>query len=178
MEEVLHLMNALFCQVYNLVFFIYDEIAGLGDLLTHNGCHLGHFAAGLASLQLSCEDIADLIKLGGFAALTGNDQRGTGFINQDRVHLVDDGVMKFSLYQLLFIDHHIVTKVVETVLVVGYISDITGILGTALVIVHGVQDTAAGQSQEAVNLSHLLGITVCQVIVDGDDMDSFSLQGV
>ena len=146
MEEVLNLMNALFRQVYDFVFFIDDEVAGLGDLLTHDGSHLGHFAAGLSSLQLSCEDIADLIKLGGFAALAGNDQRGTGFVDENGVHLVDDGVVKLSLYQLLFVDHHVVTKVVETVLVVGYISDIAGILGAALVVIHGVQDTAAGQA--------------------------------
>ena len=79
-------------------------------------------------------------------ALAGNDQRGTGFVDENGVHLVDDGVVKLSLYQLLFVDHHVVTKVVETVLVVGYISDIAGILGAALVVIHGVQDTAAGQA--------------------------------
>ena len=49
MEECLHLLNTLFCQVYDFLFLIYDEIAGLGDLLAHDGVELVKLAGFLTA---------------------------------------------------------------------------------------------------------------------------------
>ena len=113
-EEFFHFFHTLFGQVYDLIFLINDKITCLCDLLAHDGSHLGHFSAGFTALQLFCQDIAGLIQLGGFAALTGDDQRCSGFIDQDRVHLIDDGIMQSPLHQLFFIDDHIITQIVKT----------------------------------------------------------------
>src|SRR5699024_11774643 len=112
------------------------------------------------------------------STLSGNDQRGTGLVDKYRVYLIDDGIVQISLYQLFFIDYHIVTKVIESQLIIGYISDIAGILGSSLVILHRVQHHAYSKSQKLMNLSHPLSVTVCQVIVDGYNVYTLSFQCV
>ena len=49
MEECLHLLYALLCQVYDFLFLIYDEIAGLRDLLAHDGVELIELAGFLTA---------------------------------------------------------------------------------------------------------------------------------
>ena len=177
-KEFLNLLDTLLGKVDDLVLLIYDEVTGLDNLLTHDGCHLGHFMAGLTTLQLLCKDIAHFIKLGGLAALSGNDQRCTCFIDQDRVDLIDDTVVKISLNKLFFIDNHVVTKIIKSKFVVCYVCDITSVCCTALFRLHVVKYHAYGQAKELVNLTHPLGISFCQVVVDGYDVDTFSLKGI
>ena len=137
-EELLYLLHSFFCQVYYFIFFIDDKITGLDNFLAHDRCHLGHLTAGFSTFQLSCQNIADFIQFGGLSALSGNDQRSTRLIDQYGVDLIDDRIMQLSLYQLFFINNHVVTQIVETILVVGYICDVTCILFPSLVILHGV----------------------------------------
>ena len=92
-KKLLNLFHTLFGEVYNLVLFIDNKVSGLDNLLTHNSGHLCHFPTGFSTLQLLCQNIADFIKLRGFAALSGNNKRCTGFVNQYRVHLIDDGIV-------------------------------------------------------------------------------------
>ena len=49
MEECLDLLYALLCQVYDFLFLIYDEIAGLCDLLAHDGVELVKLAGFLTA---------------------------------------------------------------------------------------------------------------------------------
>ena len=49
MEECLDLLNTLFCQVYDFLFLIYDEITGLRDLLAHDGVELVKLAGFLTA---------------------------------------------------------------------------------------------------------------------------------
>ena len=49
MEECLDLLHTLFCQVYDFLFLIYDEITGLGDLLAHDGVELVKLAGFLTA---------------------------------------------------------------------------------------------------------------------------------
>ena len=161
MEELLHLLHTVLGQVDRLFLFIDNVISGLFDLLSHDGIHLGKFAAGLAPLQLSCQDIAGFIELCRLAALSGNDQRRPCLVDQNRVHLVDDRVMEPPLHQLLLVDDHIVAEIIKSQFIVGHIGDITVILLTALVIVHAVEHDAHRQSQEFMYLAHPLRVTLC-----------------
>ena len=177
-KEFLNLLDTLLGKVDDLIFLIYNEVTGLDNLLTHDGCHLGHLMAGLTTLQLLCKDIAHLIKLGGLAALSGNDQRCTCLIDQDRVDLIDDTVVKISLNKLFFIDDHIVTKIIKSKFVVCYVCDVTSVCRTTLFRLHVVKYHAYSQAKELVNLTHPLSISFCQVVVDGYDVDTFSLKGI
>ena len=178
MEILLHPLYAVGSQVYNLILFIDDEIPRLRDLLAHDGIHLGKLSAGLAPLHGFRQDIADLIELRGLAALAGNDKRRPCFIDENRVHLVNDRVMESALHQLLLVNHHVVAQIVKAQLIVRHIGDITGIGRPSLVIRIPIQDHAYRQPQSLVNLAHPLRVTVRQVVVHRHDMDALSFQGV
>ena len=107
-EEILHFLDSVLCQVDRFFLLIDNEIAGLFDFLTQNSVHLGKLAACLASLHLSCQNIACFIELRGLAALSGNNQRSPRLVNQNGVDLIDNGIFEPSLYELLFIDDHVV----------------------------------------------------------------------
>ena len=138
MEEFLHLLHAVLCQVDCLFLLIYNEISCLLDILSHDGIHLGELSARLASLKLAGQDITRLVKLRGLPALPGNDKRCSCLVNQHGVNLVNDGKMKPSLYELLLVYDHVVTEIVKSQFVVRHIGDIAVIRGAALLVVHTV----------------------------------------
>ena len=64
----------------------------------------------------------------GVNASSGNDERCSGFIDEDRVDLVDDGIVELSLCELLLVRDHVVAQVVETELIVGAVCDVGHVL--------------------------------------------------
>ena len=56
-EEFLNFLYTIFCERNILLFLIDNIISGLNDLFTHNGCHLGHLAAGFTLLHLTGQNI-------------------------------------------------------------------------------------------------------------------------
>ena len=143
MEEFLYAFHAFRRQRYVLVFFVQDEITGFFLFLClvtehgiHHGIQLVNHLFVLTALHLLGQHVTDLIKFGRLPALTGNDQRGTCFIDQYGVDLIDDGIMQTAQYQLLFIDDHVVTKIVKTKLIIRNIGNIAIICGTAFIRLH------------------------------------------
>ena len=63
-EESLNLGNTLRCKVYDLIFFIDNEITSLFSLNAHDGIHLGQVFHILTTSHLLGKNIASLIKLG------------------------------------------------------------------------------------------------------------------
>ena len=177
-KKLLYFLYTLLCQVNDFILFIDNEISGFRDLLAHDGGHLRHLAASFAPFQLACQDIADLIEFCGFPALAGNDQRRSRLVDQYGVHLVDDGVVQISLYQLFFVDHHVITKIIKSQLIVGHVGNVAGIGRPALVAFHGIEHNAHGQSQKFMNLSHPLSITVSQIIIDRHNVDALAFQRI
>ena len=118
------------------------------------------------------------VKVGGFVALAGDDQRRPGFIDEDGVHLVHHGEVEGPLDHVLLEDAHIVPQVVEAHLVVGAVGHIGGIGRPALLLIQIVDDDAAGKAHEAVNIAHHLALVFGQIIVDGDDMHALARQPV
>ena len=96
---------------------------------------------------------------------SGNDQRRTRLVDQDRVHLVHDRVVVPALHAVLDLELHVVAQVVEAEFVVGSVGDVGGVCGPALVVVQIVHDHAHRQPQELVNLAHPLGVALGQVVV-------------
>ena len=84
--------------------------------------------------------------------------------------------MKASLYQLFFINYHVVTQIIKSQLIISHIGDVTGISRPSFIIFHTVEHNAHGQSQEFMNPSHPLGITVRQVVVDRYNIYALSFQ--
>ena len=174
MEKFLRLGNAAGGQRGGLGLFIHDVVGvDVGVFLL-----LGVGLRNDEALQLADEGVRHVVELRGLVALTGDDQRGTGFIDQDGVHLVHDGKVVAPLHQLAGVDGHIVTQIVKAHLVVGAIGDV-GLIGLlALLFGKIVNDQPHAQSQEAVNLAHPLRVTLGQIVIDGDDMDALAGQRI
>ena len=108
-EEFLYLLHTVFCKVDRLFFLIDNKVSCLLNLLAHNGIDLGKLTAGFSSFHLSCQNIAGLIELCRLTALPGDNKRSSGFIDQNRVNLINDSKLQPSLHKLFFIDHHIIS---------------------------------------------------------------------
>ena len=136
MEVILDLLHALKRKVYRLLLLIDDEVPALLDLLSEDRVDLRKFRGFLSPLQLSCEQVADLIELRGLPGLTRNDERCPRLIDQDRVDLVDDAVVQAAEHLLVFVDRHIISEVIEAELIVCDIGDVTAVGGLPLLRLH------------------------------------------
>ncbi len=177
-EEFLYLLHTIGSQVYNLIFLVNNEIAGLFPLNAHDGIDLGQILHILAPGHLLSQDIAGLVDLGGLAGLSGNDQRCTGFIDQDGVHLIDDGKVEIPKHQLFLVDGHVITQVIKAKLIIRHISDVTVISSLALLGIHAVEHYAYGKAHKLIHLSHPLCVTLGQIIIDRDYMNAFAFQRI
>ena len=174
MEEFLRLGNAGSGEGGCLGLFVHDIVGIDVGVLFLLIVHLHNYLF----LQAGDEHLRHIVHLGGLFALTGNNQGGTGLIDQDGVHLVHDGEAVAPLHQLTGVDAHIVAEVVEAHLVVGAVGDVGGVGVLALLSGEAVDDEAYLQTQEAVDLAHPLGVTLGQIVIDGDNMDTFARQRV
>ncbi len=95
------------------------------------------------------------------AAHTGNDKRCTRLVDQNRVDLVDDGVVVPALNHLLLVGDHIVAQVVKAELVVGAVGNIGGIRLFALLLVKVVDNQPDLKPEKAVYLAHPLRVALC-----------------
>src|ERR1700722_7614757 len=128
--------------------------------------------------QLRNDSVDSVILVGGFLGRAGNDQRGSGFVDQDRGNFVDDGEMMAALHALGQIVFHVVAQVVETEFVVGAEGDVGGVGGAALDVVQVVHDDADGQAQHFVDGTHPLRVATREVIVYGDNVNAQTGQRV
>ena len=171
-HEVVHmkvgfrLFHSLFGEHGRFGFFI-NDIVGVRLFL---GVFLRILLLDAHHLQTLGELIRLAVKVGGSVALTGDNQRRARFVDQDRVHFIDDAEIMATLHLQLFIGHHIITQVVKAHLVVCAVGDIRRVGFPALRVVFLMDNQADLQPQEAVNLAHPLRVTPGEVIIDRDDM--------
>jgi hypothetical protein len=142
-----------------LVFFLLDQEVALGLELPRHGVGLD-------------------VLVGRLEGGAGDDERGAGLVNQDRVALVDDRVGQFSLHLLAPRDFHVVAQVIEAELVVGAVGDVAGVLGLALLAVHVGLDGADRQAQPPEDRAVPVAVAADEVVVDADDVDLVPRQGV
>ena len=128
--------------------------------------------------QLRHQPVHPHVELGGVLGRPGDDQRRARLVDQDRVDLVDDGVVEGPLDHFLQAELHVVAKVVEAELVVGAVGDVAGIGLAAFGVAQPVDDAADTEAEEAVDGAHPLGVALRQVVVDGDDVNALPLHRV
>ena len=174
MEEGFGLLHAGFGQSSGLALFVHDIIAV--DLLL-SGYLVVQFHDN-ALLQCLGKVVGALVHHAGVLALAADDQRGTSFVDEDGVHLVDDGVGVAALHHVGLVNDHVIAQVIKPELIVGAVGDISSVGGLTVVGLNAVHHQADGQAQEAVDFAHPLTIAASQVIVDGDNMHAFAGQGV
>ncbi len=146
------------------------QILALLLLLVHGGVdHL---------LQAGDKVVGLAVEIGALVALTGDDQRGAGLVDEDGVHLVHDGEDVAPLDHVRLVEGHVVPQVVEAHLIVGAVGDVAGVGLPALQRGESVDDQAHADAQEAVHLAHPLAVAAGQVVVDGDDVHAPAGEGV
>ena len=128
--------------------------------------------------QAGNKEIRHFIELCGLLSLAGDDQRGTGLVDEDGVHLVHDGKIMPPLHHVLLVKSHVVTQIVEAQFVVGAVGNIGQIGLPAFIGLFAVDDQTHLQAQETVDLSHPLRVTLGKVVVDRDNVHAFSCQGI
>ena len=83
-----------------------------------------------------------------------------------------------ALYHVLLVQRHVITQVVKAELVVGAVCDIRIVRFAAFIGAEVVYNQADAQTEEAVDLSHPLRVTLGKIIIDRDDMHTVSGQRV
>ena len=140
-EEGFRLPDAVRCQDRRLRLFVDDVV--LFDVF------VGLLVVELLDPQ-TAQAFDELVRLEihvtGLLAGAGNDQRGAHLVDQDAVHLVDDGEMMASLQQVALVDGHIVAQVVEPELVVGSVGDVRLVRDLLLLVRHVVRDEPDGHA--------------------------------
>ena len=121
-----------------------------------------------------------VVQLGGVGDPAGDDQRRAGLVDEDRVDLVDDGVVVAALGLVDEPAGHVVAEVVEAELVVRAVGDVAGVL-LALLGRRRLEpgdDQADVEPEEAVDPPHPLGVAAGEVVVDGDEVDALAAEAV
>ena len=168
---------------------LFDAGGGQGTglvLFVHNVITIGLLIGGDLIFQLHHHALVQgahkavhlRVQAGGVLAAAGDDQGGAGLIDQDGVHLIDDGKGVAALHHVGLVGHHVVAQVVKAELVVGAVGDIGIVGGPAGIAVHALHDQTDGQSQPAVELAHPLAVALGQIVVDGNNVHPLAGQGV
>ena len=128
--------------------------------------------------QAGDEGVRHRIEVGAVVALTGDDQRGTGLVDQDGVHLVNDRKAVTALDLIALVDRHVVAQVVKAKLVVRTVGNVR-LIGRAAFLGGLIMDDESDlETHEAIDLAHPLGVALRQIVVDRDDMDALAGEGV
>ena len=120
----------------------------------------------LTALQAAHGAREVLVGAGGLSAGARDNERRPG--------LIDHGVVVTALHALLGTGDHVVAQVVETELGVGAIGDVCLVGRTLELERHVVLEQTDGHAQVLVDAAHPLGVALCQVIVDGNDMHALA----
>ena len=83
-----------------------------------------------------------------------------------------------ALDHLCQIKFQIIAQIIKAKLIIGAIGDITLIGGAALCIWHIAGNTTDRQAEKLINLPHPSGITLCQIVIDGDHMHASARQRI
>src|SRR5215208_5985519 len=131
-----------------------------------------------AALQARHYGGESVVDVGGGLRHARDDERGACLVDQDGVDLVHYPEVELPLHELVGRGRYIVPEVVEAELSIRAVGDIRVVGDLALVEVHALLDEADLEAQESVDLTHPSRVAAGQVVVDGDDVDAFVLEGV
>ena len=119
-----------------------------------------------------------LVRASGLRSRAGDDERGPGLVDEDGVDLVDDGIVVAALHAQLRASHHVVAQVVEAELRVGSVGDVRLVCRHLEVDAHAVLKQSDIETEEVIDETHPLGVPLCQVVVDRDDVHALARDGV
>ena len=112
------------------------------------------------------------VEIGRFFGGAGDDERGAGFVDEDVVDFVDNGVPERTLDAVFEVLDHVVAEVVKAEFVVGAVGDVGGVGGTPLGRGEIVVDDADFHPEGLEDRAHPVTVASGEVVVDGDDVDA------
>ena len=176
-QSLIEMMRQFHVFVFVKVFYVQRPL-GFGDarLGRRNRVQLLVDREIFTLTQLGHDLGQHIIKIGRFFAGPGNDQRRPRFIDQDRVHFVDDRVMQRSLHHLFGINDHVVAQIVKAEFIVRAVSDIGGISRFSVGKIKTMRDQAYRQAEEPINLTHPFAVAFGQIIVHRHQMHALAFQ--
>src|ERR1700676_629688 len=124
--------------------------------------------------QLGNDFVDFVVFVGRFFGGTGNDQRGARFVDQNRVHFIDDGEVMRALDAVRQVVLHVVAEIVEAEFVIGAVSDVRAVSRAALFVVEVVDDNANAEAEATIERAHPFGVAAGEIIVHSDDVHAAS----
>ena len=109
-----------------------------------------------------------------FIRCAGNDERRSGFVDEDGVHFVHNGKIVPALHQLVGVELHVVAQIVKAEFIIGAIGDILGVFGFALFVIKAMHNNARAQAEEFIQLAHPGRVALGEVVVDRDHMHALA----
>ena len=114
------------------------------------------------------------VEIGAVLRRTGDDERRAGFVDEDRVDLIDNREGVAALHHLRHVVLHVVAQIVEAEFVVRAVGDVRRIGLPALIVIETMHDDADGYPEKLVDLAHPLGVAASEIVVDGDDVHALA----
>ena len=129
--------------------------------------------------QAGNDPVHDVVLVGGVLGGAGNNERRAGLVNEDGVHLVDNGVVELPLDVVLEPELHVVAQVVEAELVVLPVGNVRAVRCLAVRVIQVVDDAAHGAGPgSVVDAAHPLRVAPGEVVVHRHNVDAAPAQRV
>ncbi len=102
-----------------------------------------------------------------------DDQRRARFVDEDRVHFVNDGEIVAALDLLFFArGHAVVAEIIEAELGVGPVSDVAIVLLASNIGRLVVKNATDAEADELIDGAHPFAVAGGEIVVYGDDVDA------
>ncbi len=152
----------------------------------------------VAGTEALCQGVGPFVGPGERAGTgwAGDDEGCAGFINEDGVGFIDEREVELAhdwfvgvpsieegehVDFLVFgagVEFDLVAEIIEAELFVGAVDDVATVGGAALVVIETGDDDADIEAQGVVEGSHDFSVPFGEVIIDGDDVDPPTGDGV
>ncbi len=129
-------------------------------------------------LQAGHDGVNIVVLVGGVLGQPGYDERRSGFIHQDTIDLVHDGVGQILLDIILQGEFHIVPEIIEAKLVVCPVDHIGPVSLFPLQVSHVVLNNTNFQTEEFIDSPHPFGIPASQIVVHRHHVNTGPREGV
>ena len=130
------------------------------------------------ALQTWNDLVDDEVFIGRLLGRAGNDERRTSFIDQDRVNFVYDCEVVSALNHLPGGELHIISEIIEAELIVLSVRNVGLICSSSHLLAHALIDAAYGETQEGMNASHPLRVTLGEIVVHRYNVNTLASKGI
>ena len=113
-----------------------------------------------------------------FRACAGENQRSPRLIYQDRINFVYNTIIKPALDFIFFSQHCVVFQIIKPELVIRSISNRTAIHMPTHISRHSLENNTCRKTKIVIYPPDILCVTLCQIIIGRNNMDTFSRKRV